>query len=88
MTNLGEVRNGCRIRSIVLLPLDERFYIDRWNQPNRMTFCAGKPTPEMAGRAGFHRNDAVGCSFRSAWNLDREIVQLYRTDLARSVAQT
>lgn len=51
--------DGFCVRRIVLLAPDERFDIDRRNQPNFMAESADGASPVMGAPAGLHRNDAA-----------------------------
>ena len=50
--------NRLRIRSIVLLPLDEGLYIYRRDQPNRVSEFRNLPSSVMAAGTGLHGHRA------------------------------
>ena len=58
-----------RIRRVVLLPLDVRFDVDRWDQSHRMAETADLPAPMVRAAARLHRH-------RAAWLRSHKIQQL------------
>jgi hypothetical protein len=51
--------NGFRVRRVVLLASDERFHVDRRNQPNFMAESLDGASPVMGAPAGLHGDDAA-----------------------------
>ena len=64
--------NGFCVRRVILLTPDERFDIDRRNQPNFMTESADGASPVMGAPAGLHRDDTARALGQKSETLSRE----------------
>src|SRR4051812_32032001 len=58
----------CRIGSIVLLALDERFDVDGWDQSNLMPEVPDGPPPVVRAATGFHGDNAARLLGKEAEN--------------------
>src|SRR3954451_13606788 len=64
----GSLSDRFRIGSIVLLALDERFDVDRWDQSNLMPEIPDGPPPVVRAPTGFQGDDAARLCGKEAEN--------------------
>ena len=65
----GRLADGLRIRSIVLLPPDERLDVNRQHQPDFMPEFHDPPAPPVGAGTGFHGHRAIRLRRQEVQNL-------------------